>query len=77
MGRIEDPRCVYGGIVDTVEHTVFECGKWEKVRLKCKRKFGDDMRPETIQNILCGLQERGSARGRWHKENTDIACKGN
>lgn len=42
----------YGAI-----HSVW-VGKWEEARFECKSKLDANMRPESIQNILCSLQEK-------------------
>lgn len=41
IGKSASNKCwFHGSVVDTVEHTVIECGRWEEERRRCCRELG-------------------------------------
>ncbi|XP_023311621.1 uncharacterized protein LOC111692114 [Anoplophora glabripennis] len=46
IGKWEQVGCLYCDRVDTVEHTVFSCGRWEALRAEMSETAGQEVTPE-------------------------------
>lgn len=54
-GRADDPNCLWcPGVREGVEHTLFDCQKFERHRSKMTEILGERPLPEHTQGILCG-----------------------
>ena len=40
--------CIYCQQIDTVEHTIFVCSKWEQSRNETYQKLGHELTPDNI-----------------------------
>lgn len=49
IGKTEDDNCEYCGQVDTVAHTLFECGRWQLERRQTNQDIGMTL---TTQNMI-------------------------
>ncbi|KAJ8977202.1 hypothetical protein NQ317_011213 [Molorchus minor] len=58
IGKTEDEECIYCGAIDTVEHTLFQCERWERVRNESSRKMGLALSPENLVNEMINDQKQ-------------------
>ena len=52
IGKGADDRCMYCGIIDTAEHTIFECNRWAHIRNETNRKLNEELRVDNITNTM-------------------------
>lgn len=50
--RAETDRCIYCSEIDTADHTLFRCGKWESIRMDYETQTGTAFGEETIVNTM-------------------------
>lgn len=60
-GRATTPHCLWcPGVVEGVEHTVFDCPKFERHRVETTAILGEKPTPEHTQKVLCGEGDPGN-----------------
>lgn len=57
IGKKEDDRCYYCYNVDTAEHTVFQCQRWQNEREEMKEDIGKRLTAENIIEYIINKKE--------------------
>ncbi|KAJ8964787.1 hypothetical protein NQ317_016081 [Molorchus minor] len=58
IGKIEDERCLHCGTVDTVEHTLFECNRWEIYRQETYGELGLEISAENMTREMTASESK-------------------
>nr|CAH7732355.1 unnamed protein product [Callosobruchus chinensis] len=54
FGRIQDEMCGHCGEVDTAEHTLFDCSRWENLRQEVSQELGERLTTENmVPKMIC------------------------
>lgn len=52
IGKTDDDICMYCSEVDTADHTLFGCGKWENEREQTSRQLGQPLSRENMAGLM-------------------------
>lgn len=61
IGKTTDDLCAHCGEVDTAEHTIFLCPRWEQVREECQAKTGEAIFVNNVVAIMLKSEENWTA----------------
>ena len=68
IGKRNGDACWYCGDSDTVEHTLFNCPKWEVARNRAERKCGNPISSENISELILGSEEKWNIIMDWIRQ---------
>lgn len=57
FGKDVNDTCIYCGQTDTVEHTFFDCDRWNEVRMTTELSIGRRVTPETLATLMMESSE--------------------
>ncbi|KAJ8955513.1 hypothetical protein NQ314_006879 [Rhamnusium bicolor] len=58
IGKQEQENCVYCGETDTVEHTIFMCDRWERIRQGAWNGLGVNITADEIGEQIVANEEK-------------------
>lgn len=57
IGKLEEDACVYCGQVDTADHTIFVCPRWEQYRFVTTQTLGREIAADSLVNLMLESRE--------------------